>query len=181
MAQILEVGKRHPSLPRPVPEGGFFNWTAGGAELLLSFRGASAQEVEAVRQGECEFALATAPPAVWLLYRFGDALPWSDAPYTVHLLPEAQRPDALFFTGPEQRLLLQVILVDAASAKALALRYVTLSPEFTRALAAAVQAQSVAKWEGRDAYDRQLQAAYSRYAQTADLLAAATVRTKGGA
>jgi hypothetical protein len=81
--QVLEVGQPYPGLPRPLPPGAFFNWSDGGLELLLSFDPPSPEEVEDVRAGDCEFALAVAPEApavVFLLWRFGRSIPWSDAP-----------------------------------------------------------------------------------------------------
>jgi hypothetical protein len=100
MSELLQVGQPHPSQKPPVPAGAFFNWSAGGLELLLSLDGPTAREVEAARIGPCEFALVPFGPALFLVYRFAESLPWSDAPYTPHLLAEDR---GLTFRGAAQK------------------------------------------------------------------------------
>jgi hypothetical protein len=199
--QKLEVGKPHPTLTPPLPEGAWFNWQEAGLELLgrptrreaevvrvgaalellLAFGRPTRREVEAVRVGAAEFALVPAGLPLFLLYRFGEGIPWSDAPYTPHLQPEARRPDTVTFTTAQTRLPLQVVLVESPTAVVRVLRAVPLSPAFSRALAEAVQAQLVARWPGRAEYDRQLAAAYRRWPDAEAMLADATARTQGGA
>ena len=111
MPELLEVGRPHPSLRPPVLPGAFFNWSAGDLELLLSLDRPTPREVEAARAGGCEFALVPFGPALFLVYRFAEALLWSDAPYTPHLLPDAARPEPHLFAREEQRLVLHSVLV----------------------------------------------------------------------
>lgn len=179
--QALEVDKPYPGLRPPLAPGSFFNWTAAAAELLLVLDGPSAAEIADVKRAECEFALATAAPSVWLLHRFGRAIRWSDAPYCVHLLPADQRPDLDAFPTAESRLVLHVVLVDSASAVIKAQRAVSLSPPFSVALAAAVRSQALAPWSSRAAYDRELAAAYRCFPSTDQLLRYASIRSAGGA
>jgi hypothetical protein len=178
---VLEVGKRHPTLKAPVPQGAFVNWSAGGAELLLSLDRPSKAEKSDLRHGAAEFALATVPPAVWLLFKIGTAFPWSEAPYCAHLLPADQRPDLSGFPSPESRLVLHVVLVDSASAILRAQRACSLSPGFSVALAEAVRLQAAGPWTDRTAYDLALAATYRRFPRSSDLLAVSTHRTAGGA
>ena len=178
--QALEVDKPYPGLRPPLATGSFFNWTAAAAELLLVFDGPSPAEAADVARGASEFALTLAAPAVWLLPRFGRAVRWSDAPFSVHLLPEDQRPDLSGFPSPESRLVLHVVLVDAATAAIKAMRAVSLSPDFSTALAAAVRLQLQAPWSGRAAYLVDLDAAYRAFPATDQLLRFASVRTAGG-
>lgn len=77
-------------------------------------------------------------------------------------------------------MLLHVILVNAMGGLLEALRTVSLSPEFTARLFAAIRRQAGAPWD-RAAYDRQLQDLYRRYPQTADLVATCSIRCEGGA
>jgi hypothetical protein len=181
MPEVLIVGKPHPSLRPPVPAGAFFNWSAGGLELLLSLDRPTAREVEAARAGGCEFALAPFGPALFLAYRFGEALPWSDAPYTPHLLAEDRRPDPEQFVREGQRLILQIVLVESRSAVVRVLRAVSFSPDFSRSLAEAMRGQLLAPWPGRAEYDRQLAAAYAHWPDSADMLGAALARCEGEA
>lgn len=178
---VLQVGKRHPTLKAPVPQGAFFNWSAGGAELLLSVERPTESEAADVRRGEAELALAVVPPAVWLLFRVGRSFPWSEAPYCVHLLPADQRPDLSAFPSPESRLVLHVVLVDRATAIIKAMRAISLSPGFTTALIEAVRRQAAGPWVNKATYDAALAYVYRRLPQSVDLLALATHRTAGGA
>jgi hypothetical protein len=162
------------------PEGGQFNWDAGGADLVLRLARPTRAEVEGVRAGPCGFALKVEGDVLFFLYTFR-GLPWSDAPYTWHLLPEGLRGIPPAQDTGETRLPLHVTLVNAATGVVGALRVVTLSPGFTRALLGAVRVQASTPWCGREEYDRQLGAAYRKYPTTAALLAAASCRTAGGA
>jgi hypothetical protein len=163
-----------------------FNYYDAGAELRLFFRAPTAAEAAAVRAGPCDFALVPSGDVLFLLYRFGRAgavVPWSDAPFSWHLVPEGRRrlPPAPGALGPETRALLRVILTDAATGLVRVLRAVSLAPDFTRALCAAVAAQAAAPWYGPAAYDHQLAEAYRRWPSSEALLAAAVARCAGGA
>jgi hypothetical protein len=163
------------------PEQSDFNLYDNGLELRLFFARPSAREVEDVRAGPCEFALRALGDVVFLLYRFGASVAWSDSPFSWWLVPEARRALPSAVDTGETRAVLQVILADAASGIVRALRAVSLSPEFTRALLGAVRVQASTPWCGREDYDRQLAEAYRRYPTSDALLAAATARTAGGA
>jgi hypothetical protein len=176
----LEIGKLYHPGVRHWPEGGEYNFRSGGHELLLRFAHPAAQEIEDVRRGECEFALAPVGDILFFLYRFGQAMRWSDAPYTWHLLPEDQRILSQPPDTEKSRVLLQVILLDASTGIVQALRGVTLSPAFTRSLHTAIRGQMKTPWVGGQKYDRQLASAYRRYPSSADLLAFATARAEGG-
>src|SRR5947209_5886255 len=62
-----------------------------GHELVLVYRGVTASEARAVGFGKASFALVVEPPLIVLCYRFGDAIPWSAAPYHWHRVPDAER------------------------------------------------------------------------------------------
>ena len=182
---ILQVGK--PLVPGRTawPEKADFNYYDAGAELRLFFPTPPPAEVAAVRAGPCDFALAVAGDVLFLLYRFGRAgagVPWSDAPFSWHLVPEGRRqmPPTPWELRPDTRALLQVILTDAATGLVRVLRAVSLAPDFTRALFAAVAVQAATLWCGPAAYDRQVAAAYRRWPSSEALLAA-VARCAGGA
>jgi hypothetical protein len=182
----LAVGK--PLVPGRTawPERADFNYYDAGAELRLFFPTPSPAEVAAVRAGPCDFALVPSGDVLFFLYRFGvvgAGAPWSDAPYSWHLVPEELRPlpPAPGELGPEVRALLQVILTDAATGLVRVLRAVSLAPDFTRALFAAVAVQAAAPWCGPAAYGRQLADAYRCWPTSAAMLAAAVARCAGGA
>jgi len=43
--------------------------------------------VSEVSRGQAEFAMIVEPPVLVLAYRFGQSIPWGDAPYSWHLQP----------------------------------------------------------------------------------------------
>lgn len=162
----------HPSR-RSWPEVAQYSYRGGGHELVLFLRQPTSREVRAARQCLASFAFYADQDLLVLLYAFGDGLPWSDAPFSWHLVPEAERilpPE----TGGEERALLSVVLVNAATGIIRALRAVTLSPTFTRLLHDTIREQAARPWPGDAAYDAELAALYQRYPSTAKLLAVST-------
>lgn len=161
------------------PEGVDYNYRSGAHELLFFWRSPSAREVRAVKSGPASFALAVHPPAIYLLYRFGD-MGWSDQPFSVHLVPEDQRtvPPPAGVADPHA--LLTTILVDAATGLVRVLRVVTWSPAFTAALHLAIRDQHAAGWPGDAAYNSAVLGAQARYPTSDALLATAIARTDGG-
>ena len=161
------------------PEAVEYNYRSGEHELRMFLRAPTPREIEAVRTGDCAFALAAEGPVIFLLYRFGDSISWSDAPSCWHLVPETERalPES---EGPETRALLHVILVDADSGIIRALRVVSFSPTFTRALHVAIRQQATSPWPGRAAYDAALAEIYRQYPTTAHLLARTLAVSRGG-
>lgn len=168
------------------PERVEYNFRGGGHELRMFLPGLRAREVRAVRQEPAEFGLLVEGDVLLFLYRFGAAIPWGDAPYSWHLVGRHDPSEQILPPEPgsaEQRALLTIILVDADSGIIRALRALTLSPAFTRALHAAIREQAARPWPGDAAYDRQLGAVQARGtpAQLARLLHAhGGVRCFGG-
>lgn len=158
------------------PESVEYNYRSGGHELRMFLRHPSSNEIRAIRSGDTEFALVIDWPVLLLLYRFGDAIPWSDAPYSWHMVPEHQRTvPAEIATG--QSAMLSIILVDADTGIIRVLRAVTLSPHFSRALHEAIAAQSVTRFNQAE-FDAKLAELYR--GDTRSLLPRATARTAGG-
>jgi hypothetical protein len=179
-----EVGKPYSPTRAKWPEAIDFNWRGGGFEMRMFLRGPTGEEIDGIGKGRAEFALHIESPAIFLLYRFvpGMAM-WSDAPYSYHLaqraLPEeVALPDIL--PSPQSRDLLSIILVDADSGLVKALREVSFSPEFSRALRQGVRDTSASAWPGDAQYDRLLKRVYARFPTSADMARAATVRCTGG-
>lgn len=183
MPHLYQVS--HPYHPdRKVwPQASQLNWRGGELELVLFFDRPSRHEVEAVRVGRSEFALYDADDLVVVSYRFDGkraTVPWSDAPYQWHLVPVADRvlppePEAM---TTETRVGLHVVLVNAMGGLIEALRLVTLSPEFTQALFAAIRRQAERPYD-TTTYDRTLDTLYRRYTSE-QLVAASSVRCEGG-
>ncbi len=179
-----EVGKPYIPGRRNWPENVEYNYRQSTHELRAFMANLNLWEVEEIRRGPCEFALAVEGDVLFFLYRFGEgrreAVPWSDAPYSWHLVPADQRSLPEPHGLPEGRDTLQVILVDALTGIIRALRMVSFSPAFSTALRLAIRDQALRPWPGGAEYDRQLTAIYDRYDSQA-LLARAVAKTKGGA
>lgn len=161
------------------PEGTDYSYRSGGHELRLFWRSPSASEVRNVKSGPASFALSIHGPVIFLLYRFG-GMPWSDQPFTIHLVPEDQRAVPPPTGISEGRALLTTILVDASTGIVRVLRALSWSPAFTAAMHLAIREQDAAGWPGQAAYDRALADTYRHYPTADALLATARSRTEGG-
>ena len=179
----LSVGKPYIPGRSRWPEVGEYNYRAGANELRIFWGAPTASEVESVRKGPALFGLYTQGDLLILCYRFG-SLPWSDAPYSIHLLepagvpPEDRVPPDPASLTPESRALLDVVLIDAGSGIVRALRTVTFSPEFTGALYYAIAAQARMPFD-KSEYDESIERVYRTY-PTDRLAAACQVQCKGG-
>ena len=181
----LEVGKPYHPDRKMWPQTPQFNYRGGELELVLFFDQPTPAEVRAVKEGRSEFALYDHDGLVVLCYRFVDprgGVPWSDAPYHYHLVPEAQRipPPDPGKLSPESRAVLHVILVNATGGEIRALKQVSLSPEFTRAMFRAIAYQAVGPFDSRK-YDADLKGLYFRFPVSDQLAEACRFRCEGGA
>lgn len=175
----FEVGKPYIEGKTRWEEAADYNFRGGEHELRLFFNNPNPQEVEMIRFGLSRFALAVTGPVIWLAFKFGD-LPWSDASFSIHLVPEAERQPPPPLTREQQRALLNVILVDAATGIVKVLRAVSFSPSFSNALHKAIRAQWEAGWPGTDVYDQNLTRIMSAYNSGDIARRLATVTCKGG-
>jgi len=174
----LAVGEYYPGTP-PYPEMGEYNYSSAGHELRLFYRLPSFSEIGDVRHGQAEFAFVVEGPIIFFLYRFGEDIPWSYAPYSWHLVPEHDRALPEADTPPESRARLSTVLVEGQSGIVRAIRTTTFSPEFTHALEDAIREQAARSGVGRELYDRAVQEAGVQYPTTADLVMMARHRTVG--
>jgi hypothetical protein len=178
MVYKLAVGQ--PLLPgkSALPTATNYNFRGGQHELLLILDALSDRETEAVRTGPCDFALLIFRGVLFLLYRFGDTIPWSDCPYSIWLVKPEER-IAPQKEGPDTRALLTIVLVDADTNTVRAIRAVTLSPDFTATLHTAIRSQlsePISIFE----YNETINQAYQQWPDTNKMLRSAIVRTKGG-
>lgn len=184
---------------RTWPELAQYNYRAGEYELVLFLKHPNVNEVQAVQNGPFEMRLYAKGRLIVLAYRFGDAIPWSDAPYSIHLVPPEQRilpPEPMPGTRDSLRTisvegadgiirtlrlsmpdaagaLLHIVLVDAADGIIRALRAISMPPEFTSALYAAINAQYQTPFTRAD-YNGDLENLYAR-ATSADLADLASI------
>lgn len=172
----LVVGRPYPGLNPPLKEGAKFNLHSGGAELSFQFWNLNRRKVQDMALAPCEFALVERPMVFFLLYRFGESFPWSDVPYTVHLVPPDRKPGPQLFSVKSNQLLLNVTLLHCPTATLKVLRAVSLSRAFFRTMGEMVQRQSRTRWPGSTAYHANLAKLYHQFPDTTGLLRVATVR-----
>ena len=186
MSPLYAVGKPYIVGRTHWPEGVDYNYRGGSHELRLFLARPSSSEVRDIRQGQAEFAFLVrpeAPDVIVFLYRFGQAIPWSDQPYSWHLV-KAARPDEATLPEPmevpEGHDIIQVILVDASTGLVRGLRVLSFSPAFSAALRLAIREQAARPWPGDAAYNRQVQTLYARYPTSEAMIQYAVARTLGG-
>jgi hypothetical protein len=150
----LEVGRPYHSDWQIWPERAEYSFRGGGHELRIFLGRATRSEVEAVRSGPVEFGFFAEPPGLFLIARFGRSLSF-ECSFQWHRVSEEERtpPPPTEETSPALRAPCTIILVDANRGLVLALRSVTFSPEFTRALHRAIADQAGAPYD-RTAHER---------------------------
>lgn len=174
---IYEVGKPYnPNVTRweELPE---YNFRSGQHELLLFFRAPTGAEIESVKTGAARFAFTVEHDVIFLLYEFKPGVNWGDAAFQIHLV----KPDERKLPEPEAtetRALLSVMLIDADTGILRAMRAITFSPEFTRALHEAIRQQAAAPFDP-DTHRARVQRIYARL-DTNDLRRRAVATCKGG-
>ena len=175
----LAVGQPYDPRRRSWPEAADYNFRAGGHELRIFLAGPTPEEIEAIRSGPVEFGMFAEPEGLLLATRFGRTVSF-DTPYQWHRALPSERvpPPPLEETSPEARAPLTIVLVDASTGIVLALRTVTFSPEFTRALHRAIGDQVGAPYD-RASHDRWADETTRRHS-TDPLWERCTTRCQGG-
>ena len=177
--QIVAIGKPLFEERCELPEAIEYIYQAGDHTLLLSMKNLHPKEIEAVRQDEAEFALYCENSIVFLLYRFGDALPWSDSAFSWWNVAEEDRRIPAPQVNPAERILLKIILVEAATGIVKAIRVTTLSPAFTENLHDAIRQQATSQQFSRNEFVARSFLVYEKRTP-AELAVGAIVKTKGG-
>jgi hypothetical protein len=141
LAPLYRVGEPLQEGRQRWPVGSQYAHGQHGHELTLFLPHISDQCIADVKRGEAEFALVAHHPLLLLAYRFGQSIPWSDAPYCWHMQPAHCR--VLPPREPsEARSLLWVTLVGAHDGIIHAQRGLTLLPIFSRQLNQLIHAQA---------------------------------------
>ncbi len=177
--QIVAIGKPLFEERCELPEAIEYNYQSGDHTLLLSMKNLHPKEIEAVRESEAEFGLYCENSILFLLYRFGEALPWSDSAFSWWNIAEEDRRIPAPIENPAERILLKIILVEAATGIVKAIRVTTLSPVFTEKLHDAIRQQATSQPFSRDEFVARSLLVYKKRTP-AELAAKASIKTKGG-
>lgn len=159
------------------PEAAQLRVTPASAELALFWARPEPGESAAVSAGAAQFAWVDVERIAVLLARFGgDEAAWVDCPYHPAQDPQVRPP----VVAAGQPLLVHVVLVDAGTGVVAALRTLTWPPGFAHRVAQTVN-RLLAVPAAPGAIDAVLDALYTRYPHTDDLLLAHDVaRCVGG-
>lgn len=178
---LYSVGQLYNPSKTRWPECTQYNFRSGSHELLLFYARPTDREVESIRTGRVDLALAVEASGdlVILVHRFASG-PWSDSPFSWHLVPEAERSLPADPESDEERALLSITLVDAATGIIRVLRAVTLSPEFTRSLHDAIRDQAARPWRGASQYNADLRTLYANASCERLAEVRAIARCRGG-
>ncbi len=176
---IVAIGKPLFEGRTELPETIEYNYQSGDHTLLLSMKNLHEREIEAVRESEAEFGLYCENGIVFLLYRFGETLPWSDSAFSWWNIAEEDRRVPAPCENPAERILLKIILVEAATGVVKAIRVTTFSPAFTEKLHDAIREQARCEPLSRDEFVVRSLQIYQKFTP-ADFAAKSIVKTKGG-
>lgn len=177
--QIVALGKPLFEGRNELPEAIEYNYQAGDHTLLLSMKNLHPSEIKAVREEPAEFGLYCEDGIIFLLYRFGEILPWSDSAFSWWNVAEEDRRIPEQRKHPAERILLKIILVEAATGVVKVIRVTTFSPEFTEKLHRAIRGQAAGKELSREEFTARSLKVYKKYSP-ADLAAKAFGKTIGG-
>jgi hypothetical protein len=177
--QIVAIGKPLFEERTELPEAVEYSYQSGEHTLLLSMNNLHPKEIEAVREAEAEFGLYCEKGIVFLLYRFGDALPWSDSAFSWWNIAEEDRRIPAPRENAAERILLKIILTEASNGIVKAIRVTTLSPDFTEKLHDAIREQAAGEELSRAEFVKRSLKVYENRTPS-DLAAKAIVKTKGG-
>jgi hypothetical protein len=177
--QIVAIGKSLFEDRNELPESVEYNYQAGDHTLLLSMKNLHPKEIEGVREAEAEFGLYSENGIVFLLYRFGEILPWSDSAFSWWNVAVFFRHIPAPQANSAERILLKIILVEAATGIVKAIRVTTLSPAFTEKLHEAIRQQAKGEPFSRNEFVNRSLQIYQKFTP-ADFAANAVVKTKGG-
>jgi len=176
---VFAVGSGLPIRPR-VPT---YVWT-GGHALILPLDRITGDELRAVKKGEAEFAVVEDGPVAALLFRFGDALPWSDAAFNIldggRLSAEALASIESTSLGSHGRSLLTAILVERCSNIVQAIRVTTLSRAMSREMLDVLRRQIAFGPISDPEMRARASALYEQYPTSEAMLPAASARCIGG-
>lgn len=177
--QIVTVGCPLFEGRNELPESIEYNYQAGDHTLLLSMKNLHPKEIEAVRSEETEFGLYCENGIIFLLYRFGEILPWSDSAFSWWNVAEEDRRIPEPQVNRAERILLKIILVEAATGIVKAIRVMTFSPEFTERLHRAIRGQAAGEEFSREEFVARSLEIYHKYSPS-EMAAQAFGKTRGG-
>lgn len=140
--EIIAVGSRYP-VELGGDEGCRVCWSKHGFEILACFSAPTEKEISGFQSGYMEFRLHFLNNISWLSFNVSDSslnlvLPWQEMPINLSIVAEDSRPQLNEFNrmleNPNSRLTVTPLLIDHNTRIIQAMRFCTVSPEFSKAL-----------------------------------------------
>ncbi len=170
MPHIYVVGQLYDPRRTEWPERAEYNYRSGEHELRIFFPHLTRPEIDAVARASVRLALYTeGHDLLVLLWRFGDQ-PWADAPYSWWRVDENERLPLPEDPPAGLSVPLSIILVESTNGVLRALRVVSPTHDFARALCQAIQRQAATPLDTAR-YEAHVASLYRRY-PTSEVLAA---------
>ena len=164
---LIEVGQPLDPNNSNWPHGLQFNIRNAACELLVIYPNITPQEVHDFRTGTAQFGLYETDQVIFLSIKFGSQ-PYSDAPFSIHRVNEAERKIPTLPANPNERLTLTVITLDG-NGIVHGIRFMTFSPAFSVKLIEAIKRQAAEPYNARR-HDSMVNLTYASY--TSDEIAA---------
>lgn len=161
---MYQVGSLYNPNRTTWPEAGEYNYRENTHELRMFFTKLTSQDIAAVRSGPARFGLFIEGEIIFFLYEFGSAFPLSDAPYTIHMVPQEDRtlPPLPNTLEGGQGVALNILLMHSETGRIAAVRLIGLGHELSVALLDAIHKQAEMPFS-QATYDRHLAKIYERY------------------
>lgn len=153
MSQVskIEVGKYFEGKPKKIAECCSFTYTkSAGFLLLLAYAKPTPAEVNSFKHGSIKVAFLFFRNIIFFLNKFGNQ-DWNDSSFNYWSVPPEERAIPPLLNSPEERILLNAILLDSRDSLVKAIRAYTPSPDFSRRLVRAIHSQA----NGCPIYDTQ--------------------------
>lgn len=153
---IYELGKKYDDLKGP--EGIKADFTDTGMVLSIKYNKPTLKEVNNIKSGEFNFKTIIIDNIIFFLFKFGNEQ-WMDAPYTPHLSKHLSKLEQL---EDGKGYSLSVILSDATTGEAQALRLLGLDTKTSKAIKHLIETQINEDFDINE-YDKKLKRIYRTY------------------
>lgn len=121
----------------PLPQanfvGGLFEWRRSEFPVFLTYLDKPTSDKVEEFENSLEFALNYQNGVIWILFRTSN-MDWSGYPFSLHLIPEGDRPVIPNEITSESRLIVTGVMIDSRNNKVMAIVNFTFEPKFTQKL-----------------------------------------------
>lgn len=120
-------------LPQVNFDGGIFEWRKSDSPWFVTYlEKPTSDEIKGFKNS-LKFALNYQNGVIWILFRTS-TMNWSGCPFSLHLLPEGDRPIIPNEITSESRLTAMGVMIDSRDNKVMAIKDFTFEPDFTQKL-----------------------------------------------